>query len=82
VPQQVRVIQHQRVGTPAHAATAASRRRRHRRALFPRDSLPNRRWPGASPRSIRMACRCRQAALLHRFGGDLSRGTLAASIVQ
>ncbi|WP_258825378.1 transposase, partial [Klebsiella pneumoniae] len=24
----------------------------------------------------------RQAALLHRFGGDLSRGTLAASIVR
>ncbi len=83
VPQQVRVIQHQRVKyacpccdlginvTPAPARIIP-------KGLLTESALA---WVVVSKFADALPL-YRIAALLHRFGGDLSRGTLAASVVR
>jgi transposase len=83
VPQQIRVIQHQRVKyacpccdgsikvTPASPRIIA-------RGLLTEQALA---WCITAKYQDGLPL-YRQAALLHRFGGDLSRGTLAASVVR
>jgi hypothetical protein len=62
IPEQLRVIQHQRVKYACPSAIWASRSRRHRRASLRVGCLPNRRSRGLPPASISSACPCRGSA--------------------
>lgn len=83
VPQQVRVIQHQRVKYACPCCDGGIKTTPAPARIIPKGLLTESAlaWCITSKYQDGLPL-YRQAALLHRFGGDLSRGTLAASIVR
>jgi transposase len=80
IPQQVRVIQHQRV---KHACPCCDEGIQAPARLIPKGVLTESALAWVVTAKYQDALPLdRQAALLGRFGGDLSRNTLAASIVR
>ncbi|MBO7782992.1 IS66 family transposase [Burkholderia pseudomallei] len=83
VPQQVRVIQHQRVKYACPCCDLGIKVTPAPARIIPRGLLTESAlaWVVVSKFADALPL-YRIAALLHRFGGDLSRGTLAASVVR
>jgi transposase len=83
VPQQVRVIQHQRVKYACPCCDESIRVTPAPARLIPKGLLTDAAlaWVVTSKYQDALPL-YRQAALLGRFGGDLSRNTLAASVVR
>ncbi|MDN3370313.1 IS66 family transposase [Ralstonia pseudosolanacearum] len=83
VPQQVRVIQHQRVKYACPCCDDSIKVTPAPARIIPKGLLTESAlaWCITSKYQDSLPL-YRQAALLHRFGGDLSRSTLAASVVR
>lgn len=83
VPQQVRVIQHQRVKYACPCCDEGLKETPAPARLIPKGLLTDAAlaWV-VSSKYLDALPLYRQAALLGRFGGDLSRNTLAASVVR
>jgi transposase len=83
VPQQVRVIQHQRIKYACPCCDLGIKVTPAPVRIIPRGLLTESAlaWVVVS-KFVDALPLYRIAALLHRFGGDLSRGTLAASVVR
>jgi transposase len=83
VPQQVRVIQHQRVKYACPCCDLGIKVTLAPARIIPKGLLTESAlaWVVVSKFADALPL-YRIAALLHRFGGDLSRGTLAASVVR
>lgn len=83
VPQQVRVIQHQRVKYACPCCDLGIKVTPAPARIIPKGLLTESAlaWVVVSKFADALPL-YRIAALLHRFGGDLSRGTLAASVVR
>ncbi|NKA79836.1 IS66 family transposase [Ralstonia solanacearum] len=83
VPQQVRVIQHQRVKYACPCCDGSIKVTPAPARIIPKGLLTESAlaWCITSKYQDSLPL-YRQAALLHRFGGDLSRSTLAASVVR
>ncbi|MDB0573789.1 IS66 family transposase [Ralstonia solanacearum] len=83
VPQQIRVIQHQRVKYACPCCDGGIKTTPAPARIIPKGLLTESAlaWCITSKYQDGLPL-YRQAALLHRFGGDLSRSTLAASVVR
>jgi len=83
VPQQVRVIQHQRIKYACPCCDLSIKVTPAPSRIIPKGLLTESAlaWVVVSKFADALPL-YRIAALLHRFGGDLSRGTLAASVVR
>ncbi|BCZ84947.1 hypothetical protein PTKU64_86220 [Paraburkholderia terrae] len=83
VPQQVRVIQHQRIKYACPCCDLGIKVTPAPSRIIPKGLLTESAlaWVVVSKFADALPL-YRIAALLHRFGGDLSRGTLAASVVR
>jgi transposase len=83
IPQQVRVIQHQRVKYACPCCDEGMKETPAPARLIPKGLLTDSAlaWVVSSKYQDALPL-YRQAALLGRFGGDLSRNTLAASVVR
>lgn len=83
VPQQVRVIQHQRIKYACPCCDLGIKVTPAPARIIPKGLLTESAlaWVVVSKFADALPL-YRIAALLHRFGGDLSRGTLAASVVR
>ena len=83
VPQQVRVIQHQRIKYACPCCDLGIKTTPAPARIIPKGLLTESAlaWVVVSKFADALPL-YRIAALLHRFGGDLSRGTLAASVVR
>lgn len=83
VPQQVRVIQHQRVKYACPCCDGSIKVTPAPARIIPKGLLTESALAWCITSKYQDALPLyRQAALLHRFGGDLSRNTLAASVVR
>lgn len=83
IPQQVRVIQHQRVKYACPCCDGSIKVTPAPARIIPKGLLTESALAWCITSKYQDALPLyRQAALLHRFGGDLSRSTLAASVVR
>jgi transposase len=83
VPQQIRVLQHQRVKYACPCCDGGIKTTPAPTRIIPKGLLTESALAWCITAKYQDGLPLyRQAALLHRFGGDLSRGTLAASVVR
>jgi len=83
VPQQIRVLQHQRVKYACPCCDGGIKTTPAPARVIPKGLLTESALAWCITAKYQDGLPLyRQAALLHRFGGDLSRGTLAASVVR